>query len=159
RKDVAYFDKIGEVTFNSDAPVSFAYTTCHMLRGEDFDAQKLKKTLECYAEENAKRSIPKLFIPTPAYPKRGVPHALLLVVEADPADKATARITLVNSLGSGSYRDFENRLKQIATQVFPSKRTSIVENQVHQQQDGWSCGWQMLENIDLLSKTDNAQAF
>jgi hypothetical protein len=117
--------------------------------------------LKKYAEENAQSPISKLLIPTAAFPQYGIPHALLLVVEADRTDPMKARISLINSLGSKSptYHLFEKKLQTIAKEVFSSTMTTSVKNSVCHQQDGWSCGWHMLENIDLLSKVKNVQAF
>ena len=44
---------------------------------------------------------------------------------------------------------FKNKILQIAQDVFP--KGIAKENPVIQQSDGWSCGMQAIENIEVLS--------
>lgn len=160
RQDVAYFGKDGSV-FNSNGtkPIAFAYSPCLQLHGEDFDPIHIRKILEKLVQENAKKPIPKLFIPIAAFPKQGLGHALLFVVEPDVADRTKARITLIDSFSSGGYRAFKTKLIATAKQVFASPQTTLAENDVRQQQDAWSCGWHTIENIEFLSNIKNVQQF
>jgi hypothetical protein len=155
RKDINIFNSEGEIIFRSEEPVTFAYTPLLKLKKESVDSKKIKKILKSYVEENQKRSIPKLFIPTAVFPDGGVPHALLLVIET--GSSHNIKVTIINSLGSGSYRTSVEMLLEIAREVLPVSK--MLENVVCQQQDGWSCGWQMLDNIQLLSQVEDIQGF
>jgi hypothetical protein len=141
-------------------PIAFAHTCLQRLETEDFNPEILKGLLLKYKNEIKKTPIPKLFIPIDVKPAHGVPHALLLVIEANPSNPSQAKITLINSFGcGGGYKTFEDRLCQIAQEAFPSTKTTVVRSDVRQQNDGWSCGWHMIENIDLLSKQVDVQKF
>lgn len=159
RTDVAFFDKNGDVFLKPDhTPISFSYTRCCELKGEDFNSQRIKTILKKYAEANEASPIPKLFFPMAAFPTKGVPHALLLVIEVDSDEKTKAKISLVNSFGSqgGAYKVFEQRILEAAQEVFNSPLTVIIKNEVKQQLDGFSCGWHMIENIEWLSQVVDA---
>ncbi len=40
-----------------------------------------------------------------------------------------------------------------------NKRSTVCQNTVRQQQDGWSCTWHACENIKLLSQMENVYQF
>jgi len=161
RKEGVLFNKKGIVgKLGSKTPIDFAYTPLLELKGEGFDEKSLRDILASFIEEIKRKTIPKLFISTAAEPKNGIPHALLLVIEPQPQDFTHARITLIDSFGSNTgYRAFKKKLEKISCQSFPSPNTTFVHNPVLQQMNGWSCGWHMLANVELLSKQPNVQEF
>jgi hypothetical protein len=161
--DARYADMDNVVVFNENGivnkkkinePIAFAYSLSLVL-DEDFNYENLKKILQAYAQATLQNRIPKIFIPTSAHPKMGIPHALLLIVEIEP--QSQTRISIVNSFGQGGYQTFVNKLTEVAQEIFPF--STIVQNSVCQQQDGWTCALHMLENIDMLTQIENVQDF
>jgi len=171
RKDVIKFNlkrEILNLPTNGES-ISFGVTPVLVIgKREDGRAINTLEAIKDYLRDCLKNMqdkgifIPKIFIPTATAPGPGgpIPHAVLLVIEPALNDPQQANITVINPLGrGGGYKEFEDELAAMGSSLFPSSKTKIVHNHVHQQQDGWACGWHMLENIELLSKISNVQKF
>ena len=159
RNDVAIFNEKGEVYVQlGSEPIPFAYSCALEINDETLNIEILKNILSGYAQVNLERHIPKLLIPMAADPPGGIPHALLLVVELQPLNSGNAKVSLVDSFGSkSSYTAYAEIILKTVKSVFPSSLS--IQNTVCQQSDNWSCGAQMIENLDLLSSINNAYDF
>lgn len=156
RKDVVLFDCAGDICNfpELDKPVSFALSTPYLINHTK-NTQIIREHIQVFLAHmhQNKCFLPKIFIPIIAEPPWSLSHGILLVIEPL-KERGEANITIINSFGwGGQYQDYADALLPL----FPSSQ--ITQNHVCQQEDGWSCGWQVLENIDLLSQVDNVQQF
>ncbi len=156
-RNTAFIKDGQQICTNSDE-IKYLITGLKHLDGEDFDPQPLKAVIHLYSKLHQRFPDSKFFIPIGVTPKNRshLPHCFLLVIEGSESDSTQARITLVDTYPA-LYPEFKERIEEIVLEIFNSEDTIYKENMVKQQNDVWSCGWHLLENIEFLMGVDNVQ--
>jgi hypothetical protein len=89
-----------------------------------------------------------------------VRHAILGVVEYNPENPSKANITIIDPFGkNSSYRNNSEAFAEGIKSVFSSPDSKVVFNEVVQQTDGITCGFQQVLNIKDLGKKPDIQNF
>lgn len=99
----------------------------------------------------------KIFIPIVFNNPSKIGHLVLLVIEPDPGDEKKANVTFINTWGTVSPYQFEEKLVEDAVRkAYPG--CTYVSNK-DRLWSGPFCGIDVVENARLLADVDNVQEF